>query len=469
MLKKKLTAIITLIAVLVTSMSFSVTAFADTTQPTVTELKVNKVQDINLTSIATNVEGINNKCTEITVENGPKTYEYFYKFTLDKSSFVHFDFFANICTSNYPGDVFMYIGNSPTTCTSQIWKEWTHGISGSYGHILEAGTYYLKAVVQINQAKTSTLGNPLIREDKTLGITLYAQEISRSTSAIGLTKDTAIVTKDFKGQGLMSKAVRTQWFKFTIDSKSDVTFDTLFLAPENWANCTSAWVSLMDKNGKEIGEYVGGAWDSPWYNLSDVTQLEGKYEGLEAGTYYVKVVVGDRGAVKVNLDIKAKDKYAPNKPKVISYKSGNKYIKGNAEKGSTVYVKYNGKTTKAKTDKYGVFKVTTSALKVDKAVQVWAKDAKGNKSAVAKVKVKNRKLASPKVKTYKKNTKLVKGTGKKGTTVYVTYAGKTYKKKITSKSYSVKLKKKLETGTAIKVKVVDSFGNYSKTVTVKVK
>ena len=74
-----------------------------------------------------------------------------------------------------------------------------------------------------------------------------------------------------------------------------------------------------------------------------------------------------------------------------------------------------------------------------------------------------------KAKTYKKNTKLVKGTAKKGTTVYVTYAGKTYKKKLTSASYSVKLNKKLTKGATVKVKVVDSVGNYSKTVTVKVK
>lgn len=469
MLKKKLTAIITLIAILVTSMSFSITAIADNTQPTVTDLKVNKVQDINLKSIATNVEGIDNKCTDITVENGPRSYDYYYKFTLDKPSFVAFDFFANICTSNYAGDVFVYIGNSLTTCTTQIWKEWTHGISGSYGHILEAGTYYLKAVVQINEAKTSTLGNPLIKDDKNLGITLYAQETSRSTGDIGLTKDTAIVTNNLKGQGLMSKAVRTQWFKFTIDSKCDVTFDTLLTPPENWAKCTNAWVSLIDKDGKEIGEYVGGKHESSRYWPKDVEQLTGTYEGLAAGTYYVKVEVGEGGAVKVNLDITAKDKYAPNAPKAINYKSGNKYVKGNAEKGSTVYVKYNGKTTKAKTDEYGVYKVNTAVLKVGKNVQIWANDAEGNKSAVTKVTIKNRQIAKPKVKTYKVNTKLVKGTAKKGTTVHVTYAGKTYKKKLTGTSYSVKLNKKLTKGTAIKVKVVDSYGNYSKTVTVKVK
>lgn len=444
-----------------TMMSFAGTSSAPT------EIKVNKVQDITLTNMATNVQSVNNPCTNIV--KGETTYEYYYKFTLNKSSYISLDIYVDVLTKNYAGEAYVYLGKTATTCNEQIFKKDADGQTGNYGHMLEAGTYYIKTMVEIEEPAIY-LDDNMIKDTKHFNLTLYTQEVSRDNNALGMSKETAIEMKNYKARGYISKDVKTQWFKFSIDSKSDIDFLTTLIPPTNWAKCADIEISLYDKNGIEIGENVGGYNNSYGYVQDEdlITSITGRTKGLSAGTYYVSVTT-KRGVYPVDLTLKVKDIYAPNKPKAITYKSGSKYVKGNAEKGSTVYVKYNGKTTKATTDKYGVYKVKTSALKVGKPVQIWAVDKAGNKSAVTKVTVKNRKLSAPKVKTAKKNTKLVKGTAKKGLTVQVTYGGKTYKKKLTSSSYSIKLNKKLSKGSVVKVKVVDTYGNYSKTVTYKVK
>lgn len=456
---------ITLIAILVTSMSFSVVAFAATVN--CIQMPVNKVSDISMLSVATNIVSCDNACEDVV--EGERSYDYYYQFTLTKPSYIWLDMYSDVLTRNYAGSTQVYIGKTPTTCTEQLFSMNANGVSGSYRHLFEAGTYYIKATIIVDEPTISN-GAEMIKDSKSLSFTLYAQELSRDNNAYGMSMETAIVMKDFKGRGVVSKDVRSQWFKFTIDSKSDVDFATTFMPPSTWTKSSKGEVRLYNANGEEIGSCSGGSFDAgAWVEEHELrTNISNSVKELPAGTYYICVNL-NAGVYPVDVKLNVKDVYAPNKPKAVNYKSGNKFVKGNAEKGSTVYVKYNGKTTKAKTDKYGVYKVNTSVLKVGKTVQIWAKDAKGNKSKVTKVTVKNRQIAKPKVKTYKKNTKLVKGTGKKGTTVYVTYAGKTYKKKLTSSSYSVKVNKKLTKGASIKVKVMDSYGNYSKTVTVKVK
>ena len=442
------------------TMSFAGTASAPT------EIKVNKVQDITFTSMATDVQSIDNTCDDIV--EGQKTYEYYYKFTLNKPSYIWLDMYVDVLTCNYAGDAFVYYGKTATTCTEQIYEGWADGQTGSYGHMFEAGTYYIKTVVYVEKP-TKYLGDAMIKDTKHFNLTLYAQEVSRDNNVLGISKETAVVMKNYKGTGCISKDVKTQWFKFSIDSKSDIDFLTTVIPPTDWAKCADIDVKLYDKDGVEIGESVGGHFSTYYVTEEDLrTSITGSTKAVPAGTYYVSVTT-KRGVYPVVLSLKVKDVYAPNKPKAITYKSGDKFVKGNAEKGSTVYVKYNGKTTKAVTDKYGVYKVNTSVLKVGKDVQIWAVDKAKNKSAVVKVTVKNRQLSAPKVKTAKKNTKLVKGTAKKGLTIQVTYGGKTFKKKLTSASYSVKVSKKLAKGSVVSVKVVDAYGNYSKTVTYKVK
>ena len=79
------------------------------------------------------------------------------------------------------------------------------------------------------------------------------------------------------------------------------------------------------------------------------------------------------------------------------------------------------------------------------------------------------KPSAPTVKTYKRNTKVVKGTGKAYTKVFVTIGNKTYKSTVSSNgTYSVKTCK-LKKGTKLKVYLKNSADTASKTKTVTVK
>ena len=137
--------------------------------------------------------------------------------------------------------------------------------------------------------------------------------------------------------------------------------------------------------------------------------------------------------------------------------------------GSTVYVKIGRKTYKGKAAANGSYSVTLSALKFGNTITVYCADQSNNKSNSTVVKVKNSKLSTPKVTTYKKGTKVVKGTAKKGTTVYVKYNGKTYKAKVSSNGkYSVKTAK-LVSKKVIQVQIKDAYNNTSSVKKVKVK
>lgn len=77
-------------------------------------------------------------------------------------------------------------------------------------------------------------------------------------------------------------------------------------------------------------------------------------------------------------------------------------------------------------------------------------------------------LPTPKLLTYKKGTKLIKGKGEEGTTVCVTVEGKKYTVKCKGKTFKLVLKKPLKKGKVIKV-YARSGENKSKTRSYKVK
>lgn len=84
--------------------------------------------------------------------------------------------------------------------------------------------------------------------------------------------------------------------------------------------------------------------------------------------------------------------------------------------------------------------------------------------------IKNSKLSTPKVSSYKKNTKKIKGKTAAYVKVYVKVGKKTYKVTANSKGkWTVKSKTVLKKGQKIKVYVQNSAGKKSKTKTVKVK
>ena len=373
----------------------------------------------------------------------------YYKFTIDKPAYVIIKAYSNIAT---------IYGSDISLASSEIFTKDDVVISPrdsiKYSKtLLEPGTYYIKH-------GTTQSYNYKIRDDAQALFSVFKQDVERTGTTNGSSQEKAITLNGGNygnsiAYGVASKVYGNQWFKLELNSKSDVKINvsTHNVLSGNFASIGSG---LYELSGSQLNKIKHGG-------LLDETFT------LEKGTYYIYTdrVNQITGRIKVEVDVK--DVYSPETPVAKTYKSGSKFIKGNAEIGSTVYAKVGSKTYKAKTDKYGVFKITTPVLKVGNKISVYAKDEFGNKSVVTKITVKNRQLAAPKVKTAKKNTKLVKGTAKKGLTVYVTYNGKTVKKKLTSNNFSVKVSKKLVKGKAVKVKVVDAYGNYSKTVTYKVK
>lgn len=192
------------------------------------------------------------------------------------------------------------------------------------------------------------------------------------------------------------------------------------------------------------------------------------YTVTKNGTYGIRAkdIYGNIYGTVVTIN----DFTVPSVPKITQYKSGTKTIRGGALANSTVTVNVNKKAYSTKANAKGIYTVNLkSALKVGNKISVTVKSPMGVVSSKASAVVKNRKIAAPKVTRYKRNTRLVKGTAKKGTTVYVKAGKKTYKGKVSSKgSYSVKVAK-LKKGTAVKVMVKDSYGNSSNYKTVKVK
>lgn len=380
-----------------------------------------------------------------TYNNDSKVIKYF-KFTLHKPACVVIKSYMGLCWSGDTEN--MYLGQTNIFTDNE-------SINKDKVHILEPGTYYIKYTAH-NYHGYDANDNPQAY------LSIFKQDLERTGTTSGKSTKEAIALNNGKygvssAYGVVTEQNDEQWFKIVLKNKSDVkiTCSQDALEGDSYGHLNGALYPEVD------GVVSASAIKTNW-NFESIETT------LAEGTYYFKVAgFCTRGRAKVTIDVD--DNYAPPAPETKTYKSGSKYIKGNAEIGTTVYAKVGKKTYKANTDKYGVFKINTPVLKVGNKITVYAKDSVGNKSAVLKLTVKNRTLSSPKIKSAKKNTKLVKGTSKKGLTVQVTYGGKTFKKKLTSKNFSVKVSKKLTKGSTVKVKVVDAYGNYSKTVTYKVK
>lgn len=83
--------------------------------------------------------------------------------------------------------------------------------------------------------------------------------------------------------------------------------------------------------------------------------------------------------------------------------------------------------------------------------------------------IKSGKPSTPKVTTYKRNTKVVKGKGKAYTKVFVKAGKKVYKSTVNAKGYYSVKTAKLKKGTKVSVYLQNSAGTVSKTKTVTVK
>lgn len=371
----------------------------------------------------------------------------YYKFTLDAPSRVYFKSFIQAVQNKWEGEYQLYISTSGIF-TEELLAGSATGDTSENTLYLEKGTYYLKYHVKVDADKI------LDQPQGYMGI--YQEKMKRSGSKSGDTMKNAITVNNgkygnFKTYGASNKIVKTQWFKVVVNSKSDVKFVVDFLKPSGYLNL---YMELYKSDESNVDKT---------YNTTTMECT------LERGTYYLQVIGANDcyGQIRVNTSIK--DVYPPEAPVIKSYTSGSKTVSGTAERGSTVYVRYDGKTYRTTAANSGTYKVTVPALKVGNKITVYCADSSKNKSQSSVATVKNRKLTTPKVVTYKKGTKVVKGTAQKGTTVYVNYNGKTYKAKVTGNGkYAVKTAE-LVSRKKVRVFIKDAYNNSSSTKTVTVR
>lgn len=110
------------------------------------------------------------------------------------------------------------------------------------------------------------------------------------------------------------------------------------------------------------------------------------------------------------------DKVAPTKPTVSTLTHKSTYVSGKAEKGATVYITYNGRTYTTKASSTGSYRYNVKTTKPGATVSVRAKDAAGNTSGSASVKVLNT-FRTFTVNSVKSTATTLTGKGNKGATV----------------------------------------------------
>lgn len=220
---------------------------------------------------------------------------------------------------------------------------------------------------------------------------------------------------------------------------------------------------LRAQEGKYL--YSSWTWDLYWKDKPLITN--GKYIITKNGDYSIRLI-DLYGNLYTKL-VTVNEFQTPAKPTIASYKSGTKKVTGKTSANCSVNVIVNGKTYTTRSNSTGTYSIATAPLTVGSKITVTSTNSFGITSEKAAATVKNQRIAKPNVRTFKKNTRYVKGTAKKNTTAYVKIGKKTYKSNVNSKGrFSVKVAR-LKANTRIKVTIKDKFKNYSATVTVKVK
>lgn len=218
-------------------------------------------------------------------------------------------------------------------------------------------------------------------KDKFLSLGVYAEPVARTGTALGTTRKKAIATGNKTAFGLVTETSKTQYFKFTVGTKSDVTFKSIISYPLQWKK-SNVFAYVCDAEGSNIGNSVHIG------DYSNDNTLKINLKGLNKGTYYVCIYTKDTERFfTIKQSMSAKDVYAPAAPKVSTVKKGVKLVKGTGEAGAKVYVVYNKKTYTGTVSSKGTYSVTVPALKKGAKVSVYLKDKAGNKSVTKNVTV----------------------------------------------------------------------------------
>ena len=128
---------------------------------------------------------------------------------------------------------------------------------------------------------------------------------------------------------------------------------------------------------------------SKWYQGTVLDSSSRKFGVNKVGYYTVRVTDTYNNMFMKSIYVKKVDNKKPAKVKVTSCKAKNGYIKGKAEKNSTVYAYlngYSGYLYSAKVNSKGVFKLTfNSYSQPGSRISIYAVDAAGNKGKISNV------------------------------------------------------------------------------------
>lgn len=192
----------------------------------------------------------------------------------------------------------------------------------------------------------------------------------------------------------------------------------------------------------------------------------------KAGIELTVTAADKAGNISSNVKVTVKDQTPPAKPTVNTITSEATKVTGKAEASSTVTIKAGStKLGEAKADKDGKYSVAIKKQKPGVEISVTAKDAAGNISAAAKVKVTDKTPpAAPSVNEVTSESTKVTGKTEKNAVITVK-AGSTKlgeAKADKDGKYSVSIKKQ-KPGVELSVTSKDAAGNVSKATKVKVK
>jgi len=304
-----------------------------------------------------------------------------------------------------------------------------------------------------NSGNTATLGTA------TANATTGAYTITLTTALIN--KETVNVTaRDAAGNVSAVKAIVAP--DKTAPALPTAAFDTAGKVITGIAEVGSTVVVKNNGNTTTLGTVTANATTGA-YSITLTTALINK----ETVNVTAKDVAGNVSAVKAII---APDKIAPALP-TAAFDTAGKVITGVAEAGSTVVVKNSGNTTtlgtvtaNATTGAYSITLVT--ALINKETVNVTAKDAAGNVSAVKAIIAPDK--TAPALPTGAFNTagKIITGVAEAGSTVVVKNSGNTttlgtVTANATTGAYSVTLATALTKGQTVNITAKDAAGNVS--------
>lgn len=304
---------------------------------------------------------------------------YYWRFKIERPSFVRITSYADVYKYNYNGDSCLYLGVNDT-CPNKFIDGWANGKEYVFDTLLEKGTYYIRQ--DITQ-KTNDVS--CINSEPTLSLMIETQDIPKRTGKqSGVNKDGAIPVKSntvaygvISGQTSMGSfpvnSLGNQYFVINVKKKTTLNYRVVFNRYGNLGFLHDKVLKIQDDLGMNLvnkKNYTG--------NL-----ITGSVALPKAGTYYI--IVSSKRFASVGVNLAWKDSTPKVVLRVNIIKKNSKKVSGTATNNATIKVKIGKKTYKGKA-KNGKFSIKVGKIKKNTIVKVSAsKSGCKSKSLILKV------------------------------------------------------------------------------------